>query len=152
MVGIVIVSHSETLAQGVVSLAREMGGEKLAILAAGGTSEPGVLGTDAERVRAAIEEAMSDDGVLRHVRSAGPIGIQVPLVSIFATRPFMGLLKPTSLTAASGVLEEPPPQALARRRHDPGWLRRRQVCGTVAHGRRIRTGSSRRTPRSARGM
>ena len=64
MVGIVIVSHSETLAQGVVSLAREMGGEKLAILAAGGTSEPGVLGTDAERVRAAIEEAMSDDGVL----------------------------------------------------------------------------------------
>jgi phosphocarrier protein FPr len=64
VVGIVIVSHSETLAQGVVSLAREMGGAELAIVAAGGTSEPGVLGTDAERVRAAIEEAMSKDGVL----------------------------------------------------------------------------------------
>ena len=32
--------------------------------AAGGMDEPGALGTDAERVRAAIERAMSDDGVL----------------------------------------------------------------------------------------
>ncbi|MGN6867395.1 MAG: phosphoenolpyruvate--protein phosphotransferase [Solirubrobacteraceae bacterium] len=64
MVGIVVVSHSDELARGVVALAREMGGAELAILAAGGTSEPGVLGTDAERVRAAIDEAMSEDGVL----------------------------------------------------------------------------------------
>ena len=64
MVGIVIVSHSETLAEGVVAVAREMGGEGLALEMAGGTSEPGVLGTDAERVREAIERAMSDDGVL----------------------------------------------------------------------------------------
>src|ERR1700716_1029112 len=64
MVGIVVVSHSEALAEGVVALAREMGGEELTIEAAGGTDEPGVLGTDAERVRAAIERAMSDDGVL----------------------------------------------------------------------------------------
>jgi multiphosphoryl transfer protein len=64
VVGIVVVSHSEELARGVVAVASEMGGEGLAILAAGGTSEPGVLGTDAERVRAAIEEAMSEDGVL----------------------------------------------------------------------------------------
>jgi phosphocarrier protein FPr len=41
-----------------------MGSPELALKAAGGTSEPGVLGTDAERVRAAIEEAMSEDGVL----------------------------------------------------------------------------------------
>ena len=64
MVGIVVVSHSETLAEGVVSLAREMGGEELAIEAGGRHREPGVLGTDAERVRAAIERAMSADGVL----------------------------------------------------------------------------------------
>jgi multiphosphoryl transfer protein len=64
VVGIVVVSHSDELARGVVAVAREMGSPELAILAAGGTSEPGVLGTDAERVRAAIEEAMSDDGVL----------------------------------------------------------------------------------------
>ncbi|MEN3285627.1 MAG: multiphosphoryl transfer protein, partial [Solirubrobacteraceae bacterium] len=64
MVGIVVVSHSEALAEGVVRLAREMGGEELALEAAGGMDEPGALGTDAERVRAAIERAMSDDGVL----------------------------------------------------------------------------------------
>ncbi len=64
MVGIVVVSHSEALAEGVVALAREMGGADLALEAAGGTEEPGVLGTDAERVRAGIERAMSPDGVL----------------------------------------------------------------------------------------
>jgi multiphosphoryl transfer protein len=64
MVGIVVVSHSEALAEGVVAVAREMGGADLALQAAGGTEEPGVLGTDAERVRAAIELAMSPDGVL----------------------------------------------------------------------------------------
>jgi phosphoenolpyruvate-protein phosphotransferase/dihydroxyacetone kinase phosphotransfer subunit len=64
MVGIVVVSHSEALADGVVRLAREMGGPELALEAAGGMDEPGALGTDAERVRAAIERAMSDDGVL----------------------------------------------------------------------------------------
>ncbi len=64
MVGIVVVSHSDELAQGVVAVAREMGGSGLALEAAGGTSDAGVLGTDAERVREAIERAMSDDGVL----------------------------------------------------------------------------------------
>ena len=54
----------QALAEGVVALAREMGGEELALEAAGGMDEPGALGTDAERVRAAIERAMSDDGVL----------------------------------------------------------------------------------------
>src|ERR1035437_5226948 len=60
----VVVSHSEARAEGVVALAREMGGDELSLQAAGGMDEPGVLGTDAERVRAAIERAMSDDGVL----------------------------------------------------------------------------------------
>src|ERR1700761_6856247 len=64
MVGLVVVSHSDVLAQGVVRLAREMGGEGLTIEAAGGIEEEGVLGTDAERVRAAIERAMSPEGVL----------------------------------------------------------------------------------------
>lgn len=64
MVGLVIVSHSAALAEGVVTLAREMGGEELALEAAGGMEEPGALGTDAERVRSAIERAMSKDGVL----------------------------------------------------------------------------------------
>ena len=63
VVGIVIVSHSAGLADGVVELARQMGGEELALEAAGGM-EDGEIGTDAERVKAAIERARSDDGVL----------------------------------------------------------------------------------------
>lgn len=63
-----MVSHSAALAEGVVALAREMGGSELALEAAGGTEDldPAhpVLGTSAERVQAAIERAMSDDGVL----------------------------------------------------------------------------------------
>src|SRR6476661_4756348 len=65
MVGIVIVSHSARLAEGVVELAREMGGEEVAVEPAGGLEEPeGALGTDATRVMAAIERAGSGDGVL----------------------------------------------------------------------------------------
>ena len=64
MVGIVVVSHSDVLAEGVVRLAREMAGEELALEAAGGFEEAGVLGTDADRVKGAIERAMSPDGVL----------------------------------------------------------------------------------------
>jgi phosphoenolpyruvate-protein phosphotransferase/dihydroxyacetone kinase phosphotransfer subunit len=65
MVGIVIVSHSGKLAEGVVELAREMGGPEVALEAAGGTDMPDeALGTDATKVLRAIEEAHSDDGVL----------------------------------------------------------------------------------------
>ncbi|MGH2969824.1 MAG: dihydroxyacetone kinase phosphoryl donor subunit DhaM, partial [Solirubrobacteraceae bacterium] len=63
MVGLVIVSHSAALADGVVELAREMGGGQVAIEAAGGI-EGGELGTDAERVRQALERVRSPDGVL----------------------------------------------------------------------------------------
>lgn len=63
MVGIVVVSHSSALADGVVELARQMGGEEVKVEPAGGAGD-GVIGTDAERVREAIARAMSDDGVL----------------------------------------------------------------------------------------
>jgi multiphosphoryl transfer protein len=63
VIGIVIVSHSAALASGVAELASEMGGGEVAIQAAGGI-EDGGLGTDAERVRAAVERVRSPDGVL----------------------------------------------------------------------------------------
>jgi phosphoenolpyruvate-protein phosphotransferase/dihydroxyacetone kinase phosphotransfer subunit len=63
VVGLVIVSHSAALADGVVELAREMGGDDVAIESAGGM-EDGAVGTDAERVRLAVERARSPDGVL----------------------------------------------------------------------------------------
>ena len=66
MVGLVIVSHSARLAEGVVELAREMGGAEVPIEAAGGLDEPGEpIGTDAMRVLAAIERAgAGGDGAL----------------------------------------------------------------------------------------
>jgi multiphosphoryl transfer protein len=63
VVGLVVVSHSAALAEGVVELAREMGGEEVRIESAGGLDD-GSVGTDAARVHAAIERAMSDEGVL----------------------------------------------------------------------------------------
>jgi phosphoenolpyruvate-protein phosphotransferase/dihydroxyacetone kinase phosphotransfer subunit len=63
VVGLVIVSHSAALADGVTELAREMGGGEVAIEAAGGM-EDGEIGTDAERVREAVERVRSPDGVL----------------------------------------------------------------------------------------
>jgi phosphoenolpyruvate-protein phosphotransferase/dihydroxyacetone kinase phosphotransfer subunit len=63
VVGLVVVSHSAALAEGVVELARQMGGEEVRIESAGGLDD-GSVGTDAARVHAAIERAMSDEGVL----------------------------------------------------------------------------------------
>jgi phosphoenolpyruvate-protein phosphotransferase/dihydroxyacetone kinase phosphotransfer subunit len=65
MVGIVVVSHSARLADGVVELAREMGGPDVRLMPAGGTDDPDApLGTDATKVMAAIEAADTGDGVL----------------------------------------------------------------------------------------
>jgi multiphosphoryl transfer protein len=64
VVGIVIVSHSGTLAEGVRELAAEMAGPDVRIELAGGLAEEGALGTDAVRVMEAIGRADSGDGVL----------------------------------------------------------------------------------------
>jgi phosphoenolpyruvate-protein phosphotransferase/dihydroxyacetone kinase phosphotransfer subunit len=65
MVGIVIVSHSSKLAQGVVELARGMGGPDVPLRAVGGLDLPdSPLGTDANLILQAIQEVYSDDGVV----------------------------------------------------------------------------------------
>lgn len=64
MVGLVVVSHSAALAEGVLELAAQMAGPNVRMCAAGGLDEPGALGTDAGRVLRAIEEVWSEDGVL----------------------------------------------------------------------------------------
>ncbi len=40
MIGVVIVSHSHTLAEGVAELAREMGGDEVKVVTAGGSTSP----------------------------------------------------------------------------------------------------------------
>ena len=65
MIGIVIVSHSARLAEGVVELAAQVAQDKVRLVAAGGTADPAApIGTDAFRVLEAIEAVYSDDGVL----------------------------------------------------------------------------------------
>jgi dihydroxyacetone kinase phosphotransfer subunit len=63
VIGIVIVSHSARLAEGVKELAGQMAGEGVTILAAGGALD-GSLGTNAEAIGAAIDQACGPDGVL----------------------------------------------------------------------------------------
>lgn len=65
MIGIVLVSHSATLAEGVRELAMQMANERVALVAAGGVGNPdSPIGTDPMRVLAAIEQVYSDEGVL----------------------------------------------------------------------------------------
>lgn len=65
MVGILVVTHSARLAEGVAELAREMAGPEVALEAVGGLDEPGrPLGTDALQVLQALERVWSEDGVL----------------------------------------------------------------------------------------
>ncbi|MFD1713275.1 dihydroxyacetone kinase phosphoryl donor subunit DhaM [Amnibacterium flavum] len=61
-VGLVIVSHSEKIADGVVDLARQMARD-VSMQPAGGTDDGGI-GTSFERVTAGIEAADSGDGVV----------------------------------------------------------------------------------------
>ena len=63
MVGIVVVSHSADLAEGVAELASQMAGPVVRIAPAGGLPD-GSLGTDEDRVRAAIRAADQGSGVV----------------------------------------------------------------------------------------
>jgi dihydroxyacetone kinase phosphotransfer subunit len=63
VVGIVVVSHSSDLAAGLAALAAQMAGPDVRIEPAGGLPDGG-LGTDADRVRAAIKAADQGEGVV----------------------------------------------------------------------------------------
>ena len=61
MVGIVVVSHSQKLAEGVVELASLMAPE--APMKAAGGMDDGGFGTSFEKITEAVEEVYSEDGV-----------------------------------------------------------------------------------------
>jgi dihydroxyacetone kinase phosphotransfer subunit len=63
VIGIVLISHSKALAEGVKELASGMTGGSVPIAAAGGGPDGG-LGTDVDRIRGSIEEVYSSAGVL----------------------------------------------------------------------------------------
>ena len=62
MVGLVVVSHSQTAADGIAEVASEMGGETR-IEAVGGDGQGG-FGTVADDIEGAIEDADDGDGVV----------------------------------------------------------------------------------------
>jgi PTS hybrid protein len=110
VVGIVVVSHSAEIASGTVLLAAQMAGPDVAIEAAGGTADGG-LGTDADRVRAAILSADSGDGVavlgdlgsailtVREVLASGDVGGAVRLLDA----PLVEGAVTAALTASAGL-------------------------------------------------
>src|SRR5437763_9688239 len=63
MVGIVVVSHSEKLAEGLRELVGQLSQGAVPVASAGGGPQ-GELGTSAERIRAAIQAVGGPDGVL----------------------------------------------------------------------------------------
>lgn len=63
LVGIVVVSHSAMVSEGVVEMAREMAGPEVRLVAAGGAAD-GTLGTDASRIAEAIGQADAGAGVV----------------------------------------------------------------------------------------
>lgn len=63
MVGIVIVSHSSKVAQGIKEIAGQMADKDLKIIAAGGLKD-GKIGTDATRIYEAVKDADSGDGAI----------------------------------------------------------------------------------------
>ncbi len=62
-VSLVIVSHSQKLAEGVAELAGQMANGKTIIATAGGAAD-GSLGTSADKVMQALAQAESADGIL----------------------------------------------------------------------------------------
>jgi dihydroxyacetone kinase phosphotransfer subunit len=63
VIGIVLVSHSAPLAEGLADMAGQVSGGDVPVLAAGGGPD-GALGTDPDRIAAAVLDAESGDGVL----------------------------------------------------------------------------------------
>jgi phosphoenolpyruvate---glycerone phosphotransferase subunit DhaM len=95
-VGLVIVSHSPKIAEGVVELAEQMA-EEVRVLAAGGTDD-GEIGTSATRIADAISAADSGDGVLVLV-DLGP--------AVISTRMAIDELLPDELRGRVRISEGP---------------------------------------------
>jgi len=63
VIGIVLVSHSAALAEGLSDLVGQVSGEDVRVLSAGGSGDGG-LGTDPDRIAAAIRAADTGSGVV----------------------------------------------------------------------------------------
>ena len=108
-VGIVLVSHSSRLAEGVAELAGQVSGGTVTIVAAGGTDDSG-LGTSAAKVSAALERADSGAGVLvlpdlgSAVLTVRALLAELPEAAVtIADAPFVEGAVAATVTAAGGA-------------------------------------------------
>lgn len=69
-VGIVIVSHSDKVAEGTADMVRQMVGSNVPVAWTGGNAE-GKLGTDVASIKAAIDQVWTDAGVAVFVDLGG---------------------------------------------------------------------------------
>jgi dihydroxyacetone kinase phosphotransfer subunit len=63
MVGLVVVSHSASAAEGICEIAAQMGSGKASIVPAGGGPDGGI-GTSVDAIQDAIDEAADDEGAV----------------------------------------------------------------------------------------
>ena len=85
-VGLVIVSHSAQLAEGVAELAGQMAQGKVAIAAAGGTAD-GALGTSVEKIVDALNQVDGPDGILVLLDLGSAVMATEMAVETFAKEP-----------------------------------------------------------------
>lgn len=109
MVGIVLVSHSPTLAAGLAELLAQIGSPDVRVVLAAGT-EDGRLGTSPDAVRAAVDAADQGDGVvLLPDLGSAVLSVKValedadPARQVLVDAPFVEGAVAAAVTAASGA-------------------------------------------------
>lgn len=137
MIGILLISHSAQIAQGVQALAAQMTKGQVRIAAAGGTLE-GDLGTSTDLISAAIAELQGVDAILALVDlgsavmsaemalelagvpfqlSGAPLVEGALVAAVEATRPGVTLAEIAAAAARAletkGIQADPPPAAVA---------------------------------------
>ena len=113
-VGIVLVSHSERLAEGVADLAAQVSGGTVTVVAAGGTDD-GRLGTSAAKIERGLGLADSGAGVLilpdlgsailtvRALLADAPAARGAVTSVVLADAPFVEGAVAATVTAAAGA-------------------------------------------------
>ena len=109
MVGIVLVSHSRILVQGLQEMLAQIGSDEVPVALAGGTADGG-LGTSVEQVEAAIGVADRGDGVVV-IPDLGSAVLSVKSVLggadhgnvVLVDAPFVEGAVAAAVTAASGA-------------------------------------------------
>ncbi|MFB6614327.1 PTS-dependent dihydroxyacetone kinase phosphotransferase subunit DhaM [Streptomyces sp. NPDC056367] len=111
-VGIVLVSHSASVAESVAELARELAaGGPIAPLAAAGGTAAGGIGTSAERILAAADEVDHGAGVVLLVDLGSSVltvktllaESELPEGSVLADAPFLEGAVAALITASTGA-------------------------------------------------